>query len=167
MMNKYVKQGLIAVVLTAALPAYQVFAQSNATLASAAQTANPSVTAIYNQLTAATSQQAQQAVIAQLIQQGTTDVATIISVAAAAGIDITTVQAAVQAASPATAAATVAAAYNNGLANITSFTPATAAGPAQQAQQTAQQGATSNGGFSTSSVASVSGGGGSGAASHN
>jgi len=163
-MNKLVAHSVLALAVLATVPVLPVFAQGSASQNSS-QTSG--VTAIYNALVAAKDPKAQQDAIAQLIQNGY-DAATVISVAAAANISVDVVTAAVNVAKPGMASTAVVAAYNNGLNNIASFTPATAAGPGQQQaqqNQTAQSNTVSNGGFSGGSQSSSLGGGGGGSAS--
>jgi len=155
MMKKFVKQGVIALVLTAALPAYQAFAQDTAPQ-------NPKITVIYNALTASKNPTK---TIAELTRTHFSDVATIASVAAAAGISIDVVEAGIKLGNPSESDADIVALYNNGLNDIAAYTPATAAGANGQ-NQVAQAGNSSNGGFASGTTSSLSGGGG-GSASHN
>ena len=156
MMKKFVKQGVIALVLTAALPAYQVFAAE-------AGTKDPKVTAIYNALT---NSKDVVKTIANLAKENKGDAALIASVAAAAGISVDTVEAGIKAGDPAENTTAIVTAYNKGLSDVTAYTPSTAAGPNTGNQQVAQGNTSSNGGFSSSPGSSFSGGGG-GSASHN
>ena len=156
MMKKFVKQGVIALVLTAALPAYQVFAAE-------AGTKDPKVTAIYNALT---NSKDVVKTIANLAKENKGDAALIASVAAAAGISVDTVEAGIKAGDPAENTTAIVTAYNKGLNDVAAFTPATAAGP-NAGNQVAQAGNASNGGFSSGSPSSSFSGGGGGSASHN
>ena len=156
MMKKFVKQGVIALVLTAALPAYQVFAQD-------AAPKNPKVTAIYKALTESKDPAK---TIAELAKADKADVALIASVAAAAGVSVETVEAGIKAGNPAESTTAIVAAYNKGLNDVAAYTPATAAGQ-NAANQVAQAGNASNGGFSSGSPSSSFSGGGGGSASHN
>ncbi|MFZ6724227.1 hypothetical protein ACO0K2_01900 [Undibacterium sp. MH2W] len=155
MMKKFVKQGVIALVLTAALPAYQVFAAD-------AGTKDPKITAIY---TALAESKDKVKTITELAKADKADAALIASIAAAAGIAPEVVEAGIKAGNPSESTSAIAAAYNKGLNDVTAYTPATAAGP-NAANQVAQGNNASNGGFSNSPGSSFSGGGG-GSASHN
>src|SRR5450830_451423 len=138
MMKKFVKQGVIALVLTAALPAFQVFAQD------ATAQKNPKIAVIYKALTESKDPAK---TIAELTKANAAD----------AGI---------KAGNPSQSNADIVAAYNKGLNDVAAYTPATAAG--QNAQnQVAQAGNASNGGFSSGSPSSSFSGGGGGSASHN
>ena len=154
MMKKFVKQGVIALVLTAALPAYQAFAQDTAPQ-------NPKITAIYKALTESKNPAK---TIAELARAHVADAETIASVAAAAGISIDTVEAGMKLADANASNAEIVASYNKGLNDIAAYTPATAAGA--NTTQLAQAGNSSNGGFASGTTSSLSGGGG-GSASHN
>src|SRR5450830_1286390 len=76
MMKKFVKQGVIALVLTAALPAFQVFAQD------ATAQKNPKIAVIYKALTESKDPAK---TITELTKANAADAATIASVATAAG----------------------------------------------------------------------------------
>ncbi|MFZ6848610.1 hypothetical protein [Undibacterium sp. RuRC25W] len=157
MMKKFVKQGVIALVLTAALPAFQVFAQD------ATAQKNPKIAVIYKALTESKDPAK---TIAELTKANAADAATIASVAAAAGISVDAVESGIKAGNPSQSNADIVAAYNKGLNDVAAYTPATAAG--QNAQnQVAQAGNASNGGFSSGSPSSSFSGGGGGSASHN
>src|SRR5450830_974017 len=155
MMKKFVKQGVIALVLTAALPAFQVFAQD------ATAQKNPKIAVIYKALTESKDPAK---TIAELTKANAADAATIAS--AAAGISVDAVESGIKAGNPSQSNADIVAAYNKGLNDVAAYTPATAAG--QNAQnQVAQAGNASNGGFSSGSPSSSFSGGGGGSASHN
>ena len=156
MMKKFVKQGVLCLVLAATFPGFQVFAQD-----AAAQ--KPQISIVYKALTE--SKDVTKTIV-DLLKSKTVDADTIASVAAAAGISLDVVEAAFKIGNPSEATSAIVVAYNKGLSDIAAYTPATAAGPNGQ-NQVAQAGDGANGGFTGGSPASSVSGGGGGSASRN
>ena len=155
-MKKFVKQGVLCLVLAATFPGFQVFAQET-------DARKAKISIVYKALTE--SKDVKKTIV-DLLKSKTVDPDTIASVAAAANISLDVVEAAFKLGNPSEATSTIVAAYDKGLSDIGAYSPSTGAGPNSQ-NQGAQSADGTNGGFSGGSPASSISGGGGGSASHN